>query len=436
MAWFKDNSKVIADGGKLFVGSSPLVLSGNSATFPFTIGNYSTGVNAGVYAMIFVFNTPGTITIDYGDGVVKTFNTYSYDAYTNCFYITANTAYPDLLAYHPIHNYSGGVASRTVKISYNRGLLKSFNQTQNMGYLPQPFNFEWAAHLQLETFSMSTIDYVTSINLNGLTNNTNPLLKNLSVTFFNVASEYYNHAPIQLFNLKLDYLIIGSPGYATNSTIAGTNLTELANYPIAATLKRLTISNALNDALGLPTNFTSANFPLLTDFGISGNNYTTIPAQVNQLTGLKTLRLISAISITSWGTISALTQLNTIDFQFNTTAYLLGNFPAYFNGFTGLRSFLYNGAGQHVQSVCTAIVDIVYDLITRNAPLTGANNGSVPFRGMNINLTVYNFTTAVNGTVQAPGGYTAGSSNGAPANAGEKIYVLRNQYGTTISLTT
>lgn len=431
------NGKIIVDRGKLFLGTEPLSLKGTSATFPFSLTNNSS-VNYGVNALRFVFNTPGTVTVDYGDGVKTTYNTYSYAGSANVFIITGNQYFTDLLAQHPIHYYNDGQSNveRTVKISYNKSSLIGYSQSGNMGFAVQPFNFIWAQHPALSSFAVSSANFITSINIAGLSSNTNPSLTALDLSFFNSTSPYYSMAPVEIFNMPLIDLKLGSPGYGT-STLDATKLYEIGNYPVKNTLVNLRIISAVfTAAMGIPTTWTAANLPALRLLQFdSVNTYTTVP-NINSLTQLTTLRLINCNSLSSYGNFSSLVNLTFIDFQSSTSISTLGNFPSYFDSFTKLRSISYAGCGQNVQSVCTAIVDIVYNFITRNAPLTGLNNGTIPFRGMTINLTVFSGTTAVNGTIQAPAGFTLGSNNGSPVNAGEKIYVLRNQYATTITLTT
>ncbi|MFP9114314.1 hypothetical protein ACLI1A_10240 [Flavobacterium sp. RHBU_3] len=432
------NSKIIPDRGKIFIGAQPLVLKGVGSKFPFTTSNNSSLPYA-VNAMNFRFSVPDTITIDYGDGTVTTFNTFTYASVANVFIISANLYYTDLQAQHPVHNYADGLSiERTVKISYNRSNLIRYYQSANIGFSVQPFNFIWAAHPALQEFYLSAMSFVTTLNLDGLTANSCPFLKVLDLTCFASASEWYNHAPVSVFNIPAENLWIGSPGYSSNTTINGTNLHEIANYPIKNYLVNLRLTSmGLTDTLGLPSNWTSTNLPALRLLQISaGNAYTSIPAQVNSLTLLTQLIMSGSTALTAYGNISALKDsLVTLDWQSSTTVYSLGNYPSYFDTFTKLRSISYANCGQSTQSVCTAIVDILYNLVTRNAPLTGANNGTVPYRGMTFNLTVSTGTTAVNGTIQAPTGFVLGSSNGSPANTGEKIYILRNQYGATVLIT-
>ena len=82
----------------------------------------------------------------------------------------------------------------------------------------------------------------------------------------------------------------------------------------------------------------------------------------------------------------------------------------------------------------TELIDAIYTMTTTKASITGSN--TLPYRGIRLSLENYGGWTVSavpTGVFQAPAGYVQGISNGTPTTDREKLYVLQNQYGYTIT---
>jgi hypothetical protein len=432
------SGRIVRSGGKAYTGAEPLIFTGTSNTFPFTFQNIA-GQAPPNSALQLVFTVATTVKIDYGDGTVRYLNTIpTGQSYANSVIIAANNTigapYTDAQYTYP----DGLNILRTVKISYDRGSLREYRHSYNWGMPQQPLNFAWYAHNRLETFANQAA-YVTDINLVGLSSTTNPYLKTLSVSFFGSSSQFYNKIPESILQIPLENLTLGGIGYNNQGmTMAQMNIDKIGINPIKDTLKSLTFINitAWTDAQGLPANF--VNLTALESISFNSARYTTFPAPLNAMTWLKGFNYNnSSAYLTGWSGIENLINLDNINFNYSTVVAGFGNFPTAWNNFTKLRTVSFANSGVQIAANTTAYVDMLYDFITRNnTPKTGSNSGTIPFRGMILNLSANGSATNVTGTVQAPAGFVLGSNNGTPANTGEKIYVLRNQYGTTVTIST
>lgn len=174
------------------------------------------------------------------------------------------------------------------------------------------------------------------------------------------------------------------------------------------------------------------NLTNLTNLNISFNQFTRTPDLVGQLTSLTALSLggYGTESVfNDWGDFRGLVNLTSL------TALVMQSLPpilpSWFNNLVKLKGFNVGGS-YNSQLKTDTFVDSMYDLVTNNAAITGAN--TLPFRGMNVNIlqaAAPQNSPRPSGTFQQPTGYVQGTSNGTPASQLEKVWVLTNQYGHT-----
>jgi hypothetical protein len=158
-----------------------------------------------------------------------------------------------------------------------------------------------------------------------------------------------------------------------------------------------------------------------------------VPSFINKLVGLKTLTLRQlsgnlGVSFNNYGNFSACTELTTLDMSRITT--MPTTIPAWFIGLIKLKTILAPAVFGTITRV-NDFVNNVYTFITANAQILGAS--SLQFRGMTIDIYGSSSNDTPNsvrpsGIYQQPAGYVQGVSNGMPASAMEKIWVLEKQY--------
>lgn len=79
-----------------------------------------------------------------------------------------------------------------------------------------------------------------------------------------------------------------------------------------------------------------------------------------------------------------------------------------------------------------SFVDSLYELVTTRGSIT-PNGSPAPYRNRFRNIAWGHVNFRFTGAKTAPSGYVQGSSNGNPVTSGQKVYVLQNQYGHTIT---
>lgn len=480
----KQNGRIVRQGGRVIGGIVTLEYTGRSATFPFAIANNS-GVNSGVGNLALQFNKQTAITVDYGNGVVKTFvSVVSPGESVNRFVFNSNdyfSSFYDL--YHPKYIYPDGeVKQRTVKVSYNRENLTSYSGGINGVTNIPVLNFLFYAHRNLTFFSTSgAAGTLTDIPyLDRITASTNPVLQTLRIVNFSANSPWVRAVPINFLDMPLTLLTTGTTSFtdtgsnlehigsrAIKNSLISLELIDLINvttlpasldgvvklrdltlnrcsfaeFPEVitrlTTLQSLIINDTTNRLTGMSQIPASiANLNKLVNFSFNIWNVTKIPDNVNLLTTIVTLTISGGATFTEFGDISALKNMATLVLAHPTIHNSFTAFPAYFDAFTKFRTVTFNSPLNSASVNVTKKLSLIYDLITRNAPKTGVNNGSIPYRGFILNLfTGSAVPTAVDGIIAEPEGFVQGVENGVVDSAGKMIWVLRNQYGCTINIT-
>lgn len=482
-----NSGRIIRNSGYVIGGSVWLEFTGRSKTFPFAITNNS-AVNNGVGNLWMQFNRQTSITVDYGDGTVKTYTSSVLPGETiHKFCFNCNDYFSQLYTqYHPVYVYPDGeLKPRTVKISYDRSALTSYSGGI-AGVATYPMlNFLFYAHRNLTTFSTSGAQgvIVDIAELGRISPSTNPYLTTLLIYNWAATSPYVGSIPIQFLNMPLLSLGTGSASFTDTS---GTNLEYLGTMPIKNSLTTLSLQSILNvtalpdslagltklqrlnlqacafdefpmvitrlsELIGLnisqgsssKTGLTQippeiANLKKLQSLTLSYTNISRIPDNVNfcNAATLNSLTVAGTTTLTEFGDISNLVNIAFLIFSNASLHNVMTVFPAYMNSFTKLRNINWNQGNNTTASVTDKKMSLNYDLVMRNnTPRTGTNNGSIPFRGMTFNLLTGSATpTAFTGAIEAPPGFVLGVNDGEVQHTGHKIYVLRNNYGATVSL--
>lgn len=482
-----NTGRIKRNTGRILSGIEKLEFKGNSATFPFSFVNQST-ITATQGHLVLYFNAPTAITVDYGDGTVKTFSSSVLSGQTQQLFIFNSNDYytSSYTQFHPKYTYADGtVKQRTVKISYDRAALVRYSGDIRGCLNDTPLNFLFYAHRNITNFATTqgTTRNITTIPmLDRITPSTNPLLTAVEIINWSTSSEYIYKIPINFLNFPLQSLSVNCGFY--NDSI-DTNIGALGTMPIRNSLTTLSLANitglttlpetmkditALRQFTMYGSAFTDfpAVIPMMTqltylNLGSVSNpktGLTNIPASIANLTGLRTLEiafhnenripdninLLNGLTVltmygsqgvyTSLGDISALVNLVRLGLQNPTIYNAMSVFPSYFNSFTKFRQVTFANSQNSTSAIAAKKIYLAYELISRNAPKTGANNGTIPYRGFTVDVQTGTSTATALGAPVMPAGFSLGVSDGDADTPEKQAYCILNQYGGTILKTT
>ena len=433
---YKINNKVPKIGNKVFASSSTLTFSTHitSTVFP-TLG----GVGTQIPYIILDFDSPQTITVNYGDSQIISYNTFlSSISGLHRIRFSTGANVGEIGAIAPRTFLNSGVV-RNVFISFNKSALKTIQIYGLQGLNYQSFIFPFSEYANLEILDLQSINISTStqrafssLDFRNIENSKLIFLGLRNV--FRTTSEFYTKIDTRVFQLSLKTLIISGEyqNYTTsNAALIGTELAD--------TLENLTFSVPITQANGLPSSFANlihmksftmvsitTSFNLIS-FPIVANNWLNLEEflfNVNtgnsamtsfacNFSNMPKLKLFSM-----WGNITNLT-----DFTFISQLQ------------SQIKTISLTGISN--ASKMTTVINELYNLITSKASITG--NNTLPYRGIKIELeSVNGWTAAVipTGIYQAPSGYVKEVSNGIPANDLHRIFVLVDQYNCNITYRT
>lgn len=327
----------------------------------------------------------------------------------------------------PAHIYTDGLIEHKVSFTFtNKSVIISV--ATNLIRLFRQYPEQVSAFNNLKAFQLTYPIGITSLPLSFTTNKS---IENFILSGTNVLG---SRIPDEILSLPLKALTVS--GSVNLSDVNASNMKGLIK--LKSTLLQLSISGCLVSEL--PTEF--SQFEVITSLTVDSNRFTSPPIQINSLTTLTYISLLGGFSgstyLEGWGDLSNLINLTTISIAagyvpkgnlFTTTL------PTYFGNFTKLKAIAAQGTFWQTQVRCDEFVTNFYNKIITIASLTGAN--TLPFRGISVsyNSTIYpQFNLRPSGTYQSPSGFSLGVSNGTPASAMERIWVLENQYGHTWSV--
>ena len=266
------------------------------------------------------------------------------------------------------------------------------------------------------------------------------------------SSRYVEEFPESIIDIKtLEVLQIAS--------ISQTKLNKIPDAFFNKPLRTLHIGNTFNLSDKISSNLFKINQlkDTLTSLYLDSSNISILLNEIGELINLKDFRVHNNPIREFPEEIDNLTKLNRFyigddqpfndvnlpNFQgFNNLEYIMllipnldfSQIPSKFRHLVSLKEII------NTNRICTTnarfdeFINALYTLCTNEANITedpNAFGGEYPLRFRDISWG--HSSLAFTGTKQAPQGYIQGVSNGTPANEGEKVYVLQNQYGHVIS---
>lgn len=426
------NNRVRSYNGIVRVRPEPLTMQVQSQTFPSFYQNTSSSSKNG-WCMRLQFNVPVLVTIDYGDGT-KISKVAALEGNIYSIWISTNAYYDGDAGFFAPYTYSTGDSNslRTVSIEYPKGNLISLSVTNTVFEYNQDFNFIFYLHRKLQNFTFNEA-IVNNLNLQSLTDNTNPDFLFLSYSCFSSDSDYYRKIPTDGNNLTVKTLRVGTPGWDSSIIdINSTNLQTLVGTTLGNSLTRIAI-NAQSYSLGLPSNWDG--LPNVNGLEIAAA-FNVFPPVIFSMPSLNDISIGSANTITTWdGNIfTNISNFYRFD-SYNANTYLYGlpiNIHLAVDSLYMIRFF---NAAIDNQTKADSLITEIYNLIVDYTDTDAI--GSDGFRGMLIVLTVGSSfnggITPLGGLIRQPTGYVTNVSNGTIEDTGHMIYVLQNQYGCSVS---
>lgn len=369
-------------------------------------------------------STPNKATINYGDGVIETYDFYEYNgvyylAFSSQIGWTPNASIQN---YNPIENHvfqDGYTGLRGVVMSLKKPesiisitslvvLLRNYLPVEiaNLGSL-QSLNFTYCQYVTSFPYQWIKLASLQSLILVRISQT---LLSEYPTSFLRFEN---------LSNLQIREIFDFSDLDASNARMIGNYGDKLSVLNIA--------ESKMSD---IPAEW--ANLTALTELRAFLNSWTNIPNNVNLIPSIQSLSIGNAFLV-GWDNLN-LPNLTNLDVGYPSGNVGVGKLSPSF-GNTILNSPLLKSIDVHhsfaTQSDFDTFIDNFYTFITNNANITGLSTD--PWRGMTINE--YNANYPLNpanylptGTYQQPTGYVQGSANGSPASQFEKVWVLVNQY--------
>jgi Leucine-rich repeat (LRR) protein len=386
--------------------------------FPQSYYNYNNDTNtiSGNEYITFTSLTPNSVVINYGDGTVVT---KQFELVGNEYKVGYQLGDETPNWVIPQHTFQDGNSGR-------RKITFEFEKPLSLSQVVFQF-IELRGSLPIEMVEFTAIERIR-------------------YSF----AQYVDNIPID-FPLNLDYL--------QYSRITQNKLTKLPDGVFSSNLRVISASNTFNLSNHIESNLYKINQlkTSLEELGISYCDLQSLPNEISELINLKFLD-VSGNKFNSFPT-EALHLQNLYRFYIgNTTGFLDDiEMPFFYTpklstiwiGFRNIDLFDLNLKWQNLKSLrkihlfesfvhtnarFDEFINSFYTLCTNEANITedpNAFGGEYPHRFRDISWG--HSSLAFTGTKQAPQGYIQGVSNGTPANEGEKVYVLQNQYGHTIT---
>jgi hypothetical protein len=380
----------------------------------YNFGNDGNVINGNERAT-FISSDPNSVTINYGDGtvVVKQFEQVSGD-YVFGYDLGDETGSHII----PQHQFTDGFTGiRNITFEFEKPL--SLNEIQ-------------FAFIQLR----GSLPYEVSLFSN---------LKIIQYSFGSYVQTQPDTFPGNLQSLTLANIFQQKKTIIPDSVFESniTTLSAAGSYNLADNISSNFFKiNQLKDSLSY-LDFTGCEInqlPVeisecveLEDLRITGNNFSEIPTEIGSLVNLNRLYLgggqLENNSLKDWNNLNKLENLwlpyPSID---------LSGMPQNWSGLKSLSSFLFFKQFINSSERFDEFIEHFYSLCTTNAYLdVSSAPGSEQYPEQFRNISWGHGTLSFTGVKQAPVGYQQGVSNGNAQTNGEKVYVLQNQLGHTIT---
>lgn len=416
-----DGNIVKLEGGFPQRKINSLTYQAKGSWFPRSFYNYSdetTNTISGPEELVFESDTPNAITVSYGDGTVVTreFELQPSGRYRIGYDLGDETL--DWVI--PQHSYSDNFTGI-------RNIVFEFEHPETLNGISSRFVLlHGSLPSEVNSFgNLKKLLYLRSMYISTIPDSIPDSLQNL--TFSSVFIEKPKKIIDSVFSSSIE--VLGISNSYDLSNIVSSNLFKINQ--LKNTLYSLSAEGV--DMVALPDSIRECI--LLSNLRISNNKFTEIPPQLNSLVNLSRL-YVGSDSGTATNTDlplwDNLTKLSTIFIQFDNLD--LSQIPSKWKYLFSLNYLLQFKHMVTTNQRFDEFVEHFYTLCTNEGNITqdaNAFGGIYPNRFRNISWG--HSSLAFTGTKQAPTGYIQGVSNGNPVNEGEKVYVLQNQYGHTIT---
>jgi Leucine-rich repeat (LRR) protein len=363
------------------------------------------------------FNSPQTVFINYGDG-----SNIKYESKTNenLIAIRNNPESADANSYVP-HVYNDENTNlRFITVGFED--LKKLNSISF-------FFCQLSGVFPIDINSAINLDSLLLQSTNNLEGFPESIAQNKKIRILGLGQAFANRLekiPDAFFSMSLEVFVIGNAAILTD--LISSNFFKINQ--LKDTLKRFVIRN--NFVEKLPDSIQECI--LLENLDMYQNNFKEFPKQISFLENLKILRMGDTLSLENTEIPVLFNEkLEDFDVRFGNLDFL--DIPLSFKNLKSLN--VIRAFDQLVinNTRFNEFIDAFYELCTENGFLnsssTVAQNTGFPEQFRNIVWGASSLTQT--GAVEAPPQFVQGSNNGNPINQGQKIYVLVNNYGHTIT---
>jgi hypothetical protein len=399
--FLKVGNKVITQGGKFVEKKfNTLTFNVDGDRFPKIYATYPSGGQR----FKITSSSPNTVEINWGDG-----NVINYD------FILDRGEYIFQLNKESAHIFEdGNTGFRDIVMTFKEA--KGIYKIQTLRcFLGETFPTNILAFTDLES-----IDLSQGVGVKNFPTKLSPLTK---LTVFELFSAEIDILPTSLLNLPIEDLSLIS-AIDLDKPFNETNFDKL--NLLQNTLESLFIER--NNIDTFPSNFSELYKLeyLRTSFPTGG----VLPAEIYNLPSLKTFShgRSDGTGPSSLDNFEFLTTLETLYIDskgVNTFEPDVSEFGTLIN----LKNLTIEGSTQDLQTSIDLFINTLYSVVTNNADIV---SGSGPFREMAI-VCLSDAGTSPTGIFQEPTGYIQNSNNGSPATPKEKIWVIVNQYNSTVN---
>lgn len=409
-----------------------------------------TSLLGGSLQLVSVTGEAFSITVDPGDGTGKL--TYqSVGNYIRLYNVGNANINPGMGYYQCPVWTTGNIQHRVVRISCsNWSVISSMSISGVYFSKPQKYNVPFHLMYRLKNIYLSQgtpYAQITEFDTGVLSL---PLFTGLSVLgqFFTTDSRFYGNVQPDVLNPKLTALTWS--GVATGNSSTGKNKPFDTTHFTDINPSRLPLLQELGIEYSYVSGYDDSEagegaypdvwntFPDLRRFSLNLALFTKMPEKLNNLpVTLQVLNLVYLRYVKEWTDLSNLVNLTGI--VLTGCPVFTSAIPAWMSALTKLKVLSLSSIGTVANTTDNDwqnnFYTSLYNFVVANAPVTGT--AASAFRNMTVNTRQadgsVNNMQLVAGVEQAPAGFVLGVSNGVPASAAERIYVLKQQYGHTIS---
>jgi hypothetical protein len=399
--FLKVGNKVITQGGKFVEKKfNTLTFRVDGDRFPKIFSPYPSGGQLfGITS-----SSPNTVEINWGDGNVINYD-FNFDRGEYTFQLGKGSA-------HIFEDGNTGFRDIVMTFGKTSGV---FEMRTVRCFLGETFPTNILAFTDLETIELSQ-----GVGVKNFPTKLSPLTKLRNFELFGAEIDIL---PTSLLNLPIEYLRLVS-AIDLDRPLNETNFDKL--NILQNSLESLSIER--NNIDTFPSNFSELYKLeyLRTSFPVGG----VLPPAIYNLPSLKTF---------SHGRSDGRGPSSLDNFEFLTTLETLHIGTSFstkfepdvseFGTLINLKNLTIKGSTQDLQTSIDLFINTLYDVVTNNGDIV---SGSGPFREMAI-ICLSAAGTSPTGIFQEPTGYVQNSNNGSPATPKEKIWVIVNQYNSTVN---